>query len=114
MLEWLGSRLYQPQNLEPRTSGDDGSCLLPTLCASESKRGAKAPATRKGGKNLRHELVQRFGDRPGPLNPTWAEWYMGFPLAWTELDALETQSFRSKRERRFNDCSEDVTKTKPA
>lgn len=21
----------------------------------------------------------------GPLNPTWCEWYMGFPAGWTEL-----------------------------
>jgi len=23
----------------------------------------------------------------GPLNPTWVEWLMGFPLGWTDLDA---------------------------
>ena len=21
----------------------------------------------------------------GPLNPEWCEWYMGFPIGWTEL-----------------------------
>jgi hypothetical protein len=30
----------------------------------------------------------------GSLNPTWVEWLMGFPLGWTALDALETQSSR--------------------
>jgi len=26
---------------------------------------------------------------PGPLNPTWVEWLMGFPLGWTDLDVSE-------------------------
>lgn len=26
----------------------------------------------------------------GPLNPTWVEWLMGFPLGWTDLRASET------------------------
>lgn len=27
----------------------------------------------------------------GQLNPTWVEWFMGFPLGWTDLSASETQ-----------------------
>ncbi len=30
----------------------------------------------------------------GQLNPTWVEWLMGFPLGWTDLEPLETPSFR--------------------
>jgi hypothetical protein len=26
----------------------------------------------------------------GPLNPEWCEWYMGFPIGWTELNPSET------------------------
>ena len=26
----------------------------------------------------------------GITNPTWCEWLMGFPMGWTETDALET------------------------
>jgi len=26
----------------------------------------------------------------GQLNPTWVEWLMGFPIGWTDLNALET------------------------
>jgi hypothetical protein len=33
----------------------------------------------------------------GPLNPTWVEWLMGFPLGWTALNALETPSSRKSR-----------------
>ena len=25
----------------------------------------------------------------GPINPEWAEWYMGFPIGWTELPPSE-------------------------
>jgi hypothetical protein len=33
----------------------------------------------------------------GGLNPTWVEWLMGFPLAWTVLDAWVTLSSRKSR-----------------
>jgi hypothetical protein len=33
---------------------------------------------------------------PGPLNPTWVEWLMGFPTGWTALDASVTPSSPSK------------------
>jgi hypothetical protein len=28
----------------------------------------------------------------GPLNPTWVEWLMGFPLGWTDSEASATPS----------------------
>jgi hypothetical protein len=31
----------------------------------------------------------------GPLNPTWVEWLMGWPLGWTDLKPLETGKCRS-------------------
>jgi len=30
----------------------------------------------------------------GQLNPTWAEWLMGWPLGWSELRPLEMVKFR--------------------
>ena len=30
----------------------------------------------------------------GTLNPTWVEWLMGWPIGWTDLNALETDKFR--------------------
>lgn len=47
------------------------------------------------------DLITTVG---GSLNPTWAEWFMGYPLGWTELESWATRWFRSKRERRSNDC----------
>jgi hypothetical protein len=31
----------------------------------------------------------------GPLNPTWTEWLMGWPLGWTDLRPLETGKSRN-------------------
>ena len=42
------------------------------------------------GKTKR-KLVTQAG---GSLNPTWVEWLMGWPLAWTDLKPLETGKFR--------------------
>ena len=37
------------------------------------------------------QKVQRLaGGGAGDLNPEWVEWLMGFPIGWTECDALET------------------------
>jgi DNA (cytosine-5)-methyltransferase 1 len=68
--------------------------------------GRSAPPTardwRSGASNLHgvnarplNEVVHR--DTPGPLNPTWVEWLMGFPLAWTASASSATPASRSKR-----------------
>jgi hypothetical protein len=33
------------------------------------------------------------------LNPRFVEWLMGFPIGWTALAPLETQSFRRWQQR---------------
>lgn len=32
-------------------------------------------------------------ENPGLLNPEWAEWFMGWPMGWTELAPLEMDKF---------------------
>ncbi len=49
--------------------------LLPTLCARDEK--GPGPAHTKAGS----DLPQAVG---GHLSPTFCEWYMGFPVGWTE------------------------------
>lgn len=44
--------------------------LLPTLCSRDEK-----------GPGPAHDLPQAAG---GHLSPTFCEWFMGFPLGWTE------------------------------
>jgi hypothetical protein len=49
-----------------------------------------------GGSNSRRAREKR-GLPPthiGPLNPTWCEWFMGWPMGWTALEPLETAKFR--------------------
>lgn len=53
--------------------------LMPTPTANShtgpGKRG-------EGGLNLQTVIN-------GPVNPAWEEWYMGYPIGWTELEPLE-------------------------
>jgi hypothetical protein len=45
-----------------------------------------------------HTLQPHPSDQAGgSLNPTWVEWLMGFPIGFTDLGPLETQSFRKLR-----------------
>ena len=47
----------------------------------------------RGG--YRHQLCELLEVTPrgriGQMNPAWVEWLMGYPIGWTELNALETQ-----------------------
>ena len=36
----------------------------------------------------------------GSLNPAWCEWFMGWPIGWTELPASETDKCRSAQQKR--------------
>jgi hypothetical protein len=58
----------------------------PSICGNYNRKGASA--TSGDG------LATQVG---GALNPTWVEWLMGFPLAWTALDASATPSCRKSR-----------------
>ena len=57
----------------------------------------------KGGKIVQEEVKIAEGTRKrgelstdagGTLNPTWVEWLMGWPLAWTDLKPLGMDKFR--------------------
>lgn len=72
-----------------------------------------------GSKSHKHRLDRKYldatvksPDKPnGKLNPEWTEWLMGFPLAWTELDASVTPWFRSKRAKLSKSCQESNKQT---
>ena len=65
---------------------DQVAAMFPTPTARDGK--GSDPPGRKGSPSLPADIG-------GTLNPTWVEWLMGFPLGWTDLDALEMQWFRS-------------------
>jgi len=67
------------------------------------------PRTPSGGRTVRlrdrpgrtrdSNLEGRVAEREpeaigGQLNPMWVEWFMGFPLGWTDLEDSETPSSR--------------------
>ncbi|SOD42398.1 hypothetical protein SAMN06298226_2737 [Nitrosovibrio sp. Nv4] len=63
--------------------------LYPTICARDYRYPGKSRMERTGGKQG-EVLPQVIG---GPLNPTWAEWFMGWPIGWTEFDPSATGKF---------------------
>lgn len=69
--------------------------FLPTLCARDFMPPHKPEyiAAKKQGHGM-SILPDLFN---GPLNPRWCEWFMGYPIAHTELKALETRSSRKSR-----------------
>lgn len=67
-----------------------------TLMASDHKNRGK----RVEGSGKQIQLQHQIG---GSLNPQWAEWFMGYPIEWTALDALEIQWFRLLRKRPLSD-----------
>lgn len=64
-------------------------------------KGTNAPEglTRKDGKSRMDQLPNAVAYNSqekdtGHLNPDWVEWLMGWPIGWTDLNALETDKFR--------------------
>src|SRR5574341_1378333 len=111
--QWV-SRCRIPSRVPPpkwvRDILDGGSSYLPTARTrchgepGESKghrtlMGAFLATPRLGGKgsgkyDRRATIDCQIG---GQVNPRWKEWFMGFPIGWTEIEPLETRSFQSWR-----------------
>jgi hypothetical protein len=74
-----------------KTSGDGLATALkqlPTLTVNDAKNcGGPSQAERNS-----LPLSALAG---GPLNPTWLEWFMGWPIGWTGLEHLEMDKFQA-------------------
>lgn len=99
------------KNLWPTPTAMDSEQAGGKGCIERGLRGCRytqavrwpSPATRdfrfpntksyakRGGGSKGEQLPNAVG---GPLNPTWVEWLMGYPLGWTALKALVTPSSR--------------------
>jgi hypothetical protein len=79
--------VFQLQPLAPLTD-ETGSGLLPTLTARDFKSDSCSPAFRakRDAMTMGKTLPWVLG---GLLNPTWCEWFMGFPAGWTALERSE-------------------------
>jgi hypothetical protein len=68
---------------------------LPTLtvCGNYNRKGA----SKTSGDGLATALKngEDANLNNGPLNPEWCEWFMGWPIGWTELRPLETDKSRN-------------------
>lgn len=94
------------------TGGQDaflwGSTIYPTMKSSDSKgtgpmgsRSAEHDLQRKNLKGCVLYATPCRGDATGTdvngqLNPEWAEWLMGFPAGWSELEPSAMWSYRSR------------------
>ena len=96
----------------PRTTGLDGGSnsrkaakargMWPTPTAGDAKSsGSRNTANSKAHPGISlTDAVRNDGgtgrtEGGGPLNPTWVEWLMGWPLGWTDFAPLETAKFRA-------------------
>ena len=83
---------------ERRISDAGSSCSLPTPSACSygaQKSPSKGAAVRPSLETMaRNALWPNNQFDPGPLNPAWVEWLMGFPTGWTDCTPLGTESFR--------------------
>jgi hypothetical protein len=61
--------------------------MLPTPTAQDAKNNG-APSQ---GRSIPPPLNAQAG---GPLNPTWVEWLMGWPIGWTDCEPLATGRFQ--------------------
>jgi len=60
--------------------------------ATPQARDWKGPSGRSM-KGKEKDLPSQLEVDGGQLNPTWVEWLMGWPIGWTDLNALETDKF---------------------
>lgn len=76
---------------------------MPTLCSRDyrgvhrSERSKQRREESKRGVPLNEHLR-------GLLNPTWCEWFMGFPIGWTELKGSGTRKFQEWRQQHSPNC----------
>jgi hypothetical protein len=77
-----------------------GSGYMPTMTRRDARtlRGSQ-PQKRSptSGQPLAWVMARENPDvaaRGGRLNPTWCEWYMGWPMGWSDLEPLAMDRFR--------------------
>ena len=70
-------------------TGNLGEAMEKLPWPTPNARDYKGPPGRgsqaRGGRQSSLPAKVRDRSGPGPLNPTWLEWLMNFPLGWTEL-----------------------------
>jgi hypothetical protein len=84
-----------------RSKKDRFAPRLPTPTVAMRKGSSGGALTRKSGKsrtNDRLDYALEGDGKSGRLNPEWVDWFMGWPIGWTALNALETDKFQEWRQ----------------
>ncbi len=91
----------------PNSRGSKGDLRLsaavhtfPTLKARDYRSGSKPESRRARAQRTGEVHSPDLNDVVAPggqLNPTWCEWFMGFPEGWTELKPLEILKYQQWR-----------------
>ena len=89
--------------MSERATGGKDCGLLPTLTARDFKSDSCTPEFRakRDAMTMGKTLPWVLG---GLLNPTWCEWFMGFPQGWTEFAPLEMRRFREWQQQHSVNC----------
>lgn len=90
--KWSGPGSLRPTRA-PRTSAS-GSSLLPTPTVKGNHN--RAGLSARSGDGL-STAINRGLSHPGPLNPPFLEWLMGFPIGHSETELSATPAPRRKR-----------------
>ena len=93
---WPTPMVHDSKSMGPSEKDRKTPCLAalvkwptPTVCGNHNRKGCSPTS----GDGLA-VAVSKEECSGGPLNPTWVEWLMGWPIGWTDLEALETGRFR--------------------
>jgi len=93
--------VYQPWSLERLTEEIDSGSLLPTPTATQY--GTTNNGKRSDGTTFATAGTPSLSTLAGgPLSPSWIEWLMGWPIGWTDCDALETDKFQRWQQKHGN------------
>ncbi len=76
-------------DVDPYSTGGQpiGQTTVPTMTCNDAKN-SNPPSQRKRNTPPLNVVVG------GSVNPTWAEWLMGWPIGWTDLKPLEMDKFQ--------------------
>lgn len=93
----------------PSEMNRESPCLstvvLKTMWPTPKEQDSRAALWDRGKCNLGEVVHGMEVATTGSLNPTWVEWLMGYPSAWTVLEPWATAWFRPKRGKRLSGSS---------
>ena len=96
-MDQLANAIAHPDLYEPVNSADINlpMSLADTAAPTAVEKGSmrRVAAETNCRSRLEDQVAQKEG-AGGSLNPTWVEWLMGWPLAWTDLKPLATDKFQ--------------------